>query len=209
MVKLVNQTLFASKIKEKKLYLFGANDICALFGLSGVATASLLHRYKKRGFILQIKRGLYVFPDVLPPDVYIANKLYSPSYISLEFALSYHGVIPETVYEITSVTAKSTRRFEALGKVFSYRKIKKNAYTGYEIQKQQGLTFNIADAEKAFVDTDYLRLKNRQKPISRFNKEKVNPEKALRYAKLFGNVKLTSIIKRTLKKHYYDYHRGA
>src|SRR3990167_7197850 len=146
MVKLVNQTTFAAKIKEKNLLIFTANDIRALFGVSTVATAGLLHRYKKRGFISQIKRGLYVFPDALPSDMYVANKLYSPSYISLEFALSYHGIIPETVYEITSVTTKTTRQFETLGKAFSYRKIKKNAYTGYEIQKQQGITFYIADA---------------------------------------------------------------
>ncbi len=199
MVKLVNQTIFATKIKEKKLPVFTAIDIRALFGVSAVAVAALLHRYKKRGFISQIKRGLYVFPDALPLDVYIANKLYSPSYISLEFALSYYGVIPETVYEITSVTTKATRRFETLGKVFSYRTVKKSAYTGYEIQKQQGLSFYIADAEKAFVDANYLRLMNRQKPISRFNKDKINPDKALKYASLFGNAKLTGIIKTTLK----------
>lgn len=198
MAKLVNQTSFAAKIKGKKLYLFGANDIRVLFGLSDVATASLLHRYKKQGFILQVKRGLYAFPDVLPPDLYIANKLYSPSYISLEFALSYYGIIPETVYEITSVTAKATRRFETLGKIFSFRKIKKGAYTGYGIEKQGGLSFYIADAEKAFVDANYLRLMNKQKPISRFNKEKINSKKALHYAELFGNSKLMSIIKTTL-----------
>ncbi len=197
-MKLVNQTTFAAKIKEKKLYLFGANDIRALFGVSAVAVAGLLHRYKKQGFILQLKRGLYIFPDTLPPDVYIANKLYSPSYISLEFALSYYGIIPETVYEITSVTTKATRRFERLGKIFSFRKIKKSAYTGYGVEKQGGLSFYIADAEKAFVDANYLRLMNKQKPLSRFNKEKIKPEKALRYAKLFGNNKLTSIIKTTL-----------
>jgi len=199
MVKLVNQTVFANKIKDKKLSIFSAVDVRALFGVSAVASSALLHRYKKQGFILQLKKGFYVFPDALPPDVYVANKIYTPSYISLEFALSYHGVIPETVYEITSVTTKATRRFETLGKVFSYRKIKRVAYTGYEIQKQKGLSFNIANAEKAFVDTNYLRLKNNQKPISRFNKEKINPEKALRYAKLFNNVKLISIIKSTLR----------
>ena len=199
MVKLVNQTIFAAKIKEKKLYIFSANNIRALFGVSAVAVAGLLHRYKKRGFIIQVKRGFYVFPDALPPDVYIANKLYGPSYVSLEFALSYHGVIPESVYEITSVTAKATRRFETLGRVFSYRKIKRAAYTGYETQRQQGLSFYIADAEKAFVDADYLRLMNGRKPISRFNKEKINSEKALRYAKLFNNAKLVGIIKSTLK----------
>jgi len=199
MVKLVNQTIFASKIKEKRLLIFTVADVRALFGVSAVATIGLLHRYKKQGFILQIKRGLYIFPDALPPDVYIANKLYSPSYVSLEFALSYHGVIPETVYEVTSVTAKATRRFETLGKVFSYRKIKKSAYTGYGVEKQGDLSFYIADAEKAFVDANYLRLKNNQEPISRFNKEKINSKKALSYAGLFGNNKLNSIIKTTLK----------
>src|SRR3989344_6561832 len=112
MAKLVNQTIFASKIKAKKLYLFGASDVRALFGLSAVATASLLHRYKKVGFIAQPKRGIYAFPDALPPDVYLANKLHTPSYVSLEWALSYHGVIPETVYEVTSVTTKATREIE-------------------------------------------------------------------------------------------------
>jgi predicted transcriptional regulator of viral defense system len=199
MVKLVNQTIFATKIKGKKLYIFSGKDLRALFGVSVGASSALLHRYKKQGFILQLKRGAYVFPDVLPPDVYVANKLYSPSYLSLEFALSYHGIIPETVYEITSITTKATRRFEALGKMFSYRKIKKVAYTGYEIQKQQGLSFYLAEAEKAFVDANYLRLKNKQKPISRFNKEKLNPEKALRYAKLFNQPKLVGIIKSTLQ----------
>lgn len=199
MVKLVNQTSFVAKIKAKKLFIFNTSDIRSLFGVSAIASSALLHRYKKRGFILQLKRGLYVFPDFLPPDVFVANKLYSPSYISLEFALSYHGVIPETVYEITSVTTKATRRFGALGKVFSYRKIKKSAYTGYEIQKQQGLSFYIADAEKSFVDVNYLRLKNKQNPISRFNKEKINSGKAIRYAKLFDNSKLVSVIKSTLQ----------
>src|SRR5258708_1401299 len=61
MVKLVNQTTFAAKIKGKKLYIFSANDIRRLFGVSTVAASALLHRYKKRGFILQLKRKFYVF----------------------------------------------------------------------------------------------------------------------------------------------------
>ncbi|MBU4360840.1 type IV toxin-antitoxin system AbiEi family antitoxin domain-containing protein [Patescibacteria group bacterium] len=201
MVKLVNQTIFASKIKGKNISIFSPNQIIGLFGLSKTTTDKLLHRYTKSGFIIRLKRGLYAFPDALPPDLYIANKLYSPSYISLEFALAYHGVIPEIVYEITSVTTKATRRFEVktLGKVFSYRKIKKNAYTGYNLQKLQGINFNIADAEKSFVDANYLRLLSKQKPISRFRKEKINQAKAMQYAELFGNQKLISIIKTTLK----------
>ncbi|MBI2048177.1 MAG: hypothetical protein HYT27_03480 [Parcubacteria group bacterium] len=199
MVKLVNQTTFAAKIKEKKLPVFTAADIRTLFGLSRGAAVKLLHRYTGRHFIVRLKRGLYALADTLPPDLFIAGKLYEPSYISREFALSYHRVIPETVYEITSVTSKATRRFEKLGKIFSYRKIKKAAFTGYAIEKQGGLSFRIADPEKAFVDANYFRLLDGLKPISRYDKEKINLDKALRYASLLNSQKLKSIIKTTLQ----------
>jgi len=162
------------------------------------AIFNIVRKLIKAGVLERLDRGIYVRKENRPDSYVIANSLYSPSYISLEFALSYHGVIPETVYEITSVTTKATRRFETLGKIFSFRKIKKGVYTGYGIERQGGLSFYIADAEKAFVDTNYLRLVGNQKPISRFNKEKINPAKALRYAELFGNNNLTGIIKTTL-----------
>jgi len=190
---------FERQLKTKSIKLFTPLDVQRFLGRSKMASQFLVYRLKKKGYVVSVKRGLYKLSDEQIPDLYVANKIYSPSYVSLEFALSYHGVIPETVYEITSVTTKATRKFETLGKIFSYRKIKRVAYTGYEIQKQKGLSFNIADAEKAFVDTNYLRLMNRQKPISRFNKEKINSEKALRYAKLFDNIKLIGIIKSTLR----------
>ena len=199
MVKLVNQTMFAAKIKDKKLPIFTTADIRVLFGLSAGAAAKLLYRYARRKFIVRIKRGLYTLADTLPPELFIASKLYEPSYVSREFALSYHRVIPETVYEITSVTPKATRRFEKIGKVYSYRKIKQSAFAGYEIANQSGLSFRIADVEKAFVDANYFRLRDGLKPLSRYNKEKINTAKALRYASLFGNKKFISIIKTTLK----------
>ncbi len=198
MVKLVNQIDFIAKIKDKRLALFSARDVQTLFGLSPVATMMLLHRYAKRGFIVRVKKGLYAFPDALPPELYIANRLYSPSYVSREFALSYHRVIPETVYEITSVSTRATQRFERFGKVYSYRKILGKAFTGFTLENQQGFTFLIANAEKAFVDTLYYRVLFGKKPLTRFNKERINNEKALRYAKLFGNHKLIGILKRTL-----------
>lgn len=199
MVKLVNQTKFAVKIKEKKLPIFTMRDIRTLFGLSPFAATKLLHRYAKQNFVIRVKRGLYVLADSQLSELFLANKLYEPSYISREFALSYHRVIPETVYEITSVTTKPTRRFEKLGKIFSYRKIKKSAFTGYETIKQNNVSFRIADAEKAFVDTNYFRMVDGLKPISRYDKTKINPGKAIKYANLFNNAKLTNIIKTTLQ----------
>lgn len=199
MAKLVNWAIFEKKLKEKKILIFTPLDIRRIFGVSKVAANFLVYRYTQRGFVIRLKRGLYTIYDVDIPDLYLANKLYEPSYISLEFALSYHRIIPETVYEITSVTPKTTRRFIALGKVFTYRSIKKEAFTGYSTERQRGLTFTIAEPEKAFVDLTYFKVLNNKKLISRFDKEKINLSKALRYTKLFNNKKLTSIIKRTLK----------
>ncbi|MBI4068330.1 type IV toxin-antitoxin system AbiEi family antitoxin domain-containing protein [Candidatus Kaiserbacteria bacterium] len=198
MAKLVNQHHFVAKIKRKQLGLFSKRDVQALFKVSTVSATFLLHRYTKRGIILKVKRGLYTLPDLLPPDTYIANRLYSPSYVSREFALSYHGIIPETVYVVTSVSTKAARRFEALGKLYTYRRIKKEAFTGYSTIRQNGFSFNIADAEKAFVDALYYRVIFREQPMNRFSKKKIDPAKALRYAALFGNRKLIAILKQTL-----------
>ena len=194
MAKLVNRQNFMAKIKDTGLGIFTTRDVQTLFSVSKVSSSFLLHRYNKAGFIIRIKRGLYAFPDAVPPESYLANKLYAPSYISREFALSYYGIIPEMVYEMTSISTKATRRFEKLGKIYSYRHIRKEAFTGYNIIKQQGYSFLIADPEKAFVDTLYYRVLFGKKPLSRFNKEKINLKKALQYAKLFENRKLIAIL---------------
>ncbi|MCX6716516.1 MAG: type IV toxin-antitoxin system AbiEi family antitoxin domain-containing protein [Candidatus Taylorbacteria bacterium] len=188
-----------AKIKDTGLGIFTARDVQALFKVSKVSSSFLLHRYNKTGFIIRIKRGLYAFPDTIPPEIYLANKLYAPSYISREFALSYHGIIPETVYEMTSVSTKATRRFEKLGKIYSYRHIRKEAFTGYSVIKQQGYSFIIADPEKAFVDTLYYRILFGKEPMSRFNKDKIDIKKVMQYAKLFNNRKLTAVLITTFK----------
>lgn len=198
MAKLVNWQGFEGRLKEKRLFLFSPLDITRLFGVSATAAVFLVHRYTKRGFIVRVKRGLYALADTLPPEPYVANKLYEPSYISLESALSHHRIIPEMVYGITSITPKSTRRFETLGKVFTYHTIKKAAFTGYKVEKQGGFSFIIAEPEKAFVDALYLRILAGKNPIRRFDKNKINRSKAVHYAQLFGNDKLTGIVKRAL-----------
>ena len=190
---------FERQIKKKGIKLFTPLDVQRFLGRSKVAVTFLVHRLKKQGYIQSVKRGLYKLSDESVPELYLANKLYEPSYISLEFALSYHRIIPETVYEITSITSKATRRFEALGKIFSYRKIKKTAFAGYTIERQGELSFRIADAEKAFTDYNYFRLLDGKKPLIRFDKGKINAAKAIRYAEKFDNSKLISIIKTTLR----------
>lgn len=197
MAKLVNWHEFTRNLQRKKILLFSAMDICRLFGASSTTVNLLLHRYQKKGLITRVKRGLYAFPDALPPEMYIANRIYDPSYVSLEFALSYHRIIPETVYALTSVTPKSTRHFETLGKIYSYRSIQKSAFTGYRTAQQNGVSFLVAEPEKAFVDANYFRVLDALPPIARCNLQKLDPKKTLRYAKLFHNAKLEALVKGT------------
>jgi predicted transcriptional regulator of viral defense system len=199
MAKIMNWHVFEKKLKEKSQLIFSPLDIMRLFGISKVAATFLLHRYTKKGFTNRLKKGLYTLYDASVPDIYLANKLYEPSYVSLEFALAFHRIIPETVYEITSVSTKATRQFKALEKIFSYHRIKKEAFTGYNVYRQQDVSSLIADAEKAFVDLAYLRLKKRNALLSRFDKRKLNPTKALKYARLFNNEKLLRVITTTLR----------
>jgi predicted transcriptional regulator of viral defense system len=200
MVNLLNWHNFEKKLKDKKILVFSRLDIGRIFGSNSAAATMLLHRYQKRGLITRVKRGLYTFADELGvPTPYLANKLYEPSYVSLEFALSYHRIIPETVYEITSVTTKATQRFHVANKTFSYRRIKKEAFTGYAAVQQGGFSFFIADPEKAFIDLAYLKALKNESFLDRFDKKKINKTKAMNYAKLFKNEKLIEIIKKSLK----------
>lgn len=190
---------FERELRKKNIVIFTPLDVRQLSGASKTATRFFLHRYSRKGGpIIKLKRGLYTFKDVSPSDLFIANKLYEPSYVSLGFALSYYGIIPETVYEITSVTTRTKREFQVLGKTFSYRQIRKEAFTGYAALRKGKLTTLIADAEKAFIDFMYFTIRDKRRVHGRINKTKINRDRALKYAQLFNNAKLIGYVKRAL-----------
>jgi len=109
------------------------------------------------GIIIRIKKGLYCFGDALRrrpvSREYIANLIYGPSYVSLEYAMHYHGLIPEQVYTITSVTSKRSRGFDTPLGVYSYRMLRKDRYAIGQVLDLTGETaFLIATPEKALID---------------------------------------------------------
>lgn len=181
----MNWIKFESILKRKGFFLFTPLDVARVFSVSDTSVTFLLHRYTRQGVLTRLKKGMYIFSDTPPPDVVIANKLCEPSYISLEFALSYHSIIPEVVYSLTSVTTKSKREYSALGKVFSYRQIKKEAYTGYTLRQYGGRSFFIADPEKALVDAIYLRILDGLEPFDRMRLKALDKDKVNHYADLF------------------------
>ena len=139
-----------------------------------------LNEWQKKGYIGKIIRRFYYFKDIDINETLlfvIANKIYSPSYISLECALSYYGIIPEKTFLITSITTKKTYNFKTSIGNFSYRKIKKELFFGYELKKINNQSFLIATPEKALADYFYLNPKNSSKEYiyeMRINKSILN-----------------------------------
>ncbi len=119
-----------------------------------------LTRWCRRGLLVKLRNQYYAFPEYRQmPDFsrYIANRIYTPSYISLHSALSFYGMIPEEVVQLTSVTTLKTAHFENDFGTFYYQNVKTPLYFGFEIKTMQGgrgLLF--ATPEKALLDLLYL-----------------------------------------------------
>jgi predicted transcriptional regulator of viral defense system len=187
---------FEDTLKKGGLPLFTANDIVRIFGWSPTAVRFLLHRYGKKGVLARIKRGLYKLTSVAVPDFFIANRLYEPSYISMETALSFYGIIVETVYAITSVSPRVGKTFNALNKEFRYRKIKQSAYTGYVPIQRGDTTILMADPEKALADYYYFVARGACAPLDkdRLRTEKLNKNKIMKYAHLFNDKNMEDLL---------------
>ena len=111
-----------------------------------------------KSLLVELKRGLYIpGPNlhIIPPEPFlIANHLYGPSYISMDTALSYWGLIPERVYEVTSITTNNSKKYEtAVGK-FSYRNMPLPYYSFgiKQVQLTKKQTVLMASKEKALCD---------------------------------------------------------
>lgn len=117
-------------------------------------------RWQKKGYLVSLRQGYYAFSEYKGNADYIyyfANRIYSPSYISLHSALAYYGIIPETVIQITSVSSLKTITFSNDFAEYSYKSIKEALFFGYDLKPlNDGRTLQIAKPEKALIDLIYL-----------------------------------------------------
>jgi predicted transcriptional regulator of viral defense system len=121
-----------------------------------------LVRWAEGGKVYQLRRGLYAlappYQQVKPHPFLVAKYLVRPSYVSLQSALAYYGMIPEYVPVTTSVTTDRPREFDTPLGNYSFRHIKKERFFGYRVEtvaeKQEAF---LAVPEKALIDQAYLR----------------------------------------------------
>lgn len=119
-----------------------------------------LSRWVKAGRIYQIRRGLYAiappYQKTKPHPFLVANHLQRASYVSLQSALAYYGLIPETMFSTTSVsTGRPERLVTPLG-IYEFRHLKTELLFGYLLVDLGGQSAFLAAPEKALLDLVYL-----------------------------------------------------
>lgn len=193
------------KIQHQNLPFIFSRDAASAAANSQMMRNQLT-RWTKRGLLVSLRKGIYLLNaadrKVHPDSATIANVLYEPSYVSLEFALSFYGVIPEKVTTFTSVTTKKTMRFQNEFGIFSYQHIKPQAFRGFQKIAEGAQSFFMAEPEKAVVDFLYLHLstfdRNARDVLEnsyRFqNVEQLNAARLKELAVLFSNKKLLKIV---------------
>lgn len=172
-------------------------------------------RWVKKGYLTKLKNEYYAFTECKQiPDfqLLVANKIYNPSYVSLQSALSFYGMIPEMVVQTTSVTTLKTGRFTNDFGEFSYNNVKEELFFGYEpklLKDNRSVLF--ATPEKALLDLLYLYpFYNNVEEMENlrldeyFMKKNLDIERFNKYLALFNNKALQKRVSILLKTFDYD-----
>lgn len=114
-------------------------------------------RLEQSGDIIRLKKGLYVVSHKTSrKDIstfLLANHIYGPSYVSMQTALRFYGLIPEAVYSVQSMTTGIARSYQNGIGTFNYIHVPESYYpVGVTIHEESGASFMIASREKALCD---------------------------------------------------------
>ena len=197
----------------EQLPYFNKNEAAVVIGKRGKNLDKKIARLSKIGYLKTIKKGLYVsavYADSESGESYmqfVANILRSPSYISTEYVMAREGLIPESVYWITSITIKSSRKYSNFLGNYSYRNIKKSLFLGFEEKNWNNNIIYIASKAKALFDYFYLKSTYNIKADvydTRINWDNFSKDGLLefeKYVMLSKSIKMNNILK-AIKKYY-------
>lgn len=178
-------------IYKNKQTVFTANELGILLNESNDNNLkSRLNYFVKKGYLLNLRRGIYT-KDENYSNYELGNKIYKPSYVSLDTVLAKNGVVFQYDSRIFLVSYLS-REIQVNNQIFVYRKIKDNVLFSQEGLKLQDGYFQ-ASLERAFLDKIYLN------PDFYFdNLSKINWQKVFELVKIYESKKLI----KTLNSYY-------
>jgi predicted transcriptional regulator of viral defense system len=151
--------------------------------------------------IYRLRNNLYIFNEQyrLNPinPLYLSAYILQPSYISMEKALEYYGMIPENVFMITALTTKRSNTFSNIMGQFNYRHIQEKLFFGYETIGNHNQFF-IATPEKTLLDYVYVnRLKVSESMLNELRLQNIkllNIKKMRKFASIFSQKNLDVLI---------------
>jgi hypothetical protein len=188
----------------KKIYDCGLSffSLKALEDILGIQEESTffetLRKLNREGVLEKVERGKYLLKSKGVNELALANFLYSPSYVSLESALSFYGIISQFTYEVTSVTPKKPVLKRINGKVFSYAHLQKGLFWGYEKKDD----FLIALPEKALLDQLYLGTKGLKNiDLSEYDLALIKKSRLSVFLKKYSGIRQANNIAIILKKY--------
>ena len=155
-----------------------------------------LVEWQQKSYIQKIRREYYCFQERKKDEQFLlfaANKIYSPSYVSMESALAYYNLIPEGVFLTTSISTRNTASYNTPVGNFSYNHVKPLLFFGYRLLLNDGVAIKIAEPEKVIIDYLYLKKLNSEDEFDalRLNeiqiKEIVDFDKLNKYQKIFNS----------------------
>ncbi len=187
-----NFAYLVRQIYQSRLELFTTKSLRDMLGLDMAQATffSILNRLTRQNVLKKLERDKYILSGATIHDFRLANFLYEPSYVSLEAALNFHGVLSQFPYETASMTTRKPVTKTVDGKIFRYVRIQKSLFWGYELV--QG--FLIAQPEKALLDLIYLMSKGLAiVHTDELNYSRLNKARYMSFVKKFPPMKGTDI----------------
>lgn len=181
-------------LKSMGVVVFTPREFAGIFNVSLKRSTNFISTNLESGLFLKLRNGLYGIQDSFIPHSFIANKLYSPSYVSLNTALSHYHIIPEIIYATTSVTLKIPREFSTPKGMFIYQRIKKKTFTGYGLREIDGYKVLIAEPEKALADYLYFVDLKRISLNDRLELRAIKKLTLLEFVKLFERPSMLRLV---------------
>lgn len=158
-----------------------------------------LGRWVKASKVYQLRRGLYAlappYQQTKPHPFLIANQLVRPSYVSLQSALGYYGLIPEYVPVTTSVTSDRPQELSTPLGEYQFQRVKNDRFFAFNLKDLgEGQSAYLAEPEKALLDLVYLRPGGEELPYLRSlrlqNLDGIDPDRLREIAQKFDSSKI-------------------
>lgn len=158
-------TTLIEELRDKIPYeILTDTEVKNVLATSAHSRYGLIKRAIAEGKLIHLRRGLYAFGKRYQcqsiSTFELAQNIYAPSYVSLESALSFHGLIPEGVPTVTSACLKRSREFSTPFGMFSFSRIPWFNFIGVDRIQSDGSSFLMADPAKALVDYVYIYKKD-------------------------------------------------